>query len=274
MQVSKITTYLQLMRFDKPIGILLLLWPTLAALLLAQNGLPEIKIILIFVAGTVVMRAAGCVINDFADSEFDSKVTRTKNRPLATNKITSKEALWLFIVVLTLAFILALQLNWQAIRISFVAALLTIIYPFMKRFTHVPQLILGLAFASGIPMAYAALNAEFNLSGLLLFVATVLWAVVYDTQYAMVDREDDLKIGLKSTAILFGKQDRVIIGILQIIILSLYFYIGIANIAIIIGGLIFIWQQWLIRGRLPAKCFQAFKSNHWFGFIIFLGCFY
>ncbi|MEN0038096.1 MAG: 4-hydroxybenzoate octaprenyltransferase [Cellvibrio sp.] len=263
---------------DRPIGTLLLLWPTLWALWIAAKGVPGIKNLVIFVLGVIVMRAAGCVINDFADRKIDGKVLRTKNRPLATGAVSSREAIGLFIVLCLIAFTLVLFTDPLTIKLSVGGLLLAFSYPFMKRHTHLPQVVLGAAFAWGTPMAYAAEAGELNQHMWLIYVAVILWTVAYDTFYAMVDRDDDLKIGVKSTAILFGEQDRVITGILQFLTLyTLYlvgrrfelgtaFYLGLA----VAAGL-FIYQQWLIRFRVREACFKAFLNNNWVGVAIFAG---
>jgi len=266
------------MRLDKPIGILLLLWPTLWALWLAAKGIPSIKNLIIFSLGVVVMRSAGCVINDFADRKVDGKVARTQGRPLATGVISSREAIVLFLTLCLIAFGLVLLTDPLTIKLSVGGLLLAFSYPFMKRYTHLPQVVLGAAFAWGIPMAYAAETGALDKNMWLIYLAVVLWTVVYDTFYAMVDREDDLKIGVKSTAILFGEQDRVITGALQVMViyslvlvgkayaLGLAFYLSLA----MASGL-FCYQQWLIRYRERAACFTAFLNNNWIGAAIFFG---
>lgn len=275
---NRLINYCVLMRFDKPIGIFLLLWPTLWALWIAAGGVPPLKILGVFIAGVIIMRAAGCVINDFADRKFDGKVGRTKNRPLATGATSSLEALILFAVLMIIALVLVLQLNQFAIYLALAAAFLAIIYPFMKRFISLPQLVLGLAFAWSVPMAFAAVQNHVPWSGWLIFLITVLWTVAYDTQYAMVDRADDIKIGLKSTAILFGKFDVFIIVILQITMITLLLLLGFLLrlsiwylMGIIIAMGVTIYQQYLIRERNPTQCFKAFLSNHWLGAAVFIG---
>ena len=275
---SKLIAYAQLMRLHRPIGILLLLWPTLWALWIAGEGRPALKNLIIFVLGTVIMRSAGCVINDIADRDFDGHVARTKMRPLVSGVVSVQEALILFFILILLAFILVLFLNKLAIVLAFVGLAVAIIYPFTKRITHLPQLVLGVAFAWGVPMAFAAEQNTVPAIAWFIFLITWLWIVVYDTEYAMTDRADDLLIGIKSTAILFGKYDRVILGILQGIILVLLLLLGIIlqfnfiyYIAWVISASIFIYHQYLIKNREPAKCFQAFLNNNWFGAVIFLG---
>ena len=278
LNMKKLFLYLKLMRFDKPIGILLLLWPTLWALWIASNGHPNFKILGIFVLGTVLMRAAGCVINDIADRNFDRQVKRTKDRALTSGAVSLKEALILFGLLMGLSFSLVLSLNLLTIKLSFIAALLSIIYPFMKRLISAPQFILGLAFASSIPMAFAAVLNHVPPLTFLLFSMAILWAMIYDTEYAMVDREDDLKIGIKSTAILFGHADRFWIGMMQTLFLLLAIWLGLEiqaaafyYFSCFIVSLFFIYQQFLIRERNTQKCFKAFLNNHWIGLIVFLG---
>jgi 4-hydroxybenzoate polyprenyltransferase len=275
---NKLNAYWRLMRADKPIGIYLLLWPTVWALWLAAQGTPPWSILSVFVAGVIVMRSAGCVINDYADRKVDGSVARTTNRPLATGEVREKEALTLFFVLIALAFALVLTLNWQTILLSCAALLLAFIYPFMKRYTQLPQVVLGAAFAWSTPMAFMAVRGEITWQVWLLFLANVCWTTAYDTQYAMVDREDDLKIGVKSTAILFADHDKLIIGILQFISLGLLVVVSITQqlgwtmyLALTISGALFIYQQWLIRERKPAACFKAFLHNHYVGLVIALG---
>lgn len=270
--------YALLMRVHRPIGTLLLLWPTLWAVWLASNGHPSSKYIVIFILGTFLMRSAGCVINDYADYQFDGYVDRTKDRPLATGKISRKEALYLFGGLSALAFLLVIQLNLKTILLACIGLLITILYPFTKRFFAMPQLILGFAFAWGIPMAFAAQLNQLPLLTWLIFFAAILWIIVYDTMYAMTDRQDDLKIGIKSSAILFGQWDRFIIAILQISILAILVSVGIWQefsvvfyISLLFVSILFIYQQILISDRQPQKCFQAFLNNNWVGLAIFLG---
>jgi len=270
--------YLQLMRLDRPIGTLLLLWPTYWALWLAADGLPSLKNFIIFTLGVFLMRAAGCVINDYADRNFDGHVKRTRQRPFAAGKVTEKEALLLFAVLVTISFILVLFTNRLTILLSVGGLVLASIYPFMKRHTHLPQVVLGAAFSWGIPMAYAAEAGALSEVAWLLFTANLIWTVAYDTMYAMVDRDDDLKIGVKSTAILFGDADRLIIGGLQLLTLVIlglvgsradlgYFYF----VSIGVMALFFIYQQRLIRDRQRDPCFKAFLNNNWAGLSIFIG---
>ncbi|OOB87164.1 4-hydroxybenzoate polyprenyltransferase [Leclercia adecarboxylata] len=275
---NKLLAYHRLMRTDKPIGALLLLWPTLWALWVATPGLPPLWILAVFVAGVWLMRAAGCVVNDYADRKFDGHVKRTANRPLPSGDVTEKEARTLFVVLILLSFLLVLTLNTMTILLSVAALALAWVYPFMKRYTHLPQVVLGAAFGWSIPMAFAAVSESVPLSCWLMFLANILWAVTYDTQYAMVDRDDDLKIGIKSTAILFGRQDKLIIGILQIAVLGLMVGIGYLNqlngafyAAVAAAGVLFIYQQKLIANREREACFKAFLNNNYVGLVLFLG---
>ncbi|HDT4050671.1 TPA: 4-hydroxybenzoate octaprenyltransferase [Enterobacter bugandensis] len=275
---NKLLAYHRLMRTDKPIGALLLLWPTLWALWVATPGMPPLWILGVFVAGVWLMRAAGCVVNDYADRKFDGHVKRTANRPLPSGQVTGKEARVLFIVLVLLSFMLVLTLNTMTILLSVAALALAWVYPFMKRYTHLPQVVLGAAFGWSIPMAFAAVSESLPLSCWLMFLANILWAVAYDTQYAMVDRDDDLKIGIKSTAILFGRQDKLIIGILQVAVLALMVAIARLNElnwefywSILVAGLLFAYQQKLIAKREREACFKAFMNNNYVGLVLFLG---
>lgn len=274
---QKWIAYAQLMRFDKPIGTLLLLWPTLWALFLSVKGIPNLAVLTIFVLGVIVMRAAGCVINDYADRHIDGSVKRTSQRPLATGAATPKEAKWLFAILIFCSFILVLFLNTYAIALSFIAAFLAFIYPFMKRYTHLPQLFLGMAFGWSIPMAYGASIEALPLECWLLFLANLAWTVAYDTQYAMVDRDDDLRIGVKSTAILFAQYDNKIISLLQILTLCFLGTIGylsqlhISYFAVLfIATLFFVYQCKLIKDRERESCFKAFLNNNYFGAMVFI----
>ncbi|TCS35917.1 4-hydroxybenzoate octaprenyltransferase [Reinekea marinisedimentorum] len=269
--------YIKLMRLDRPIGIYLLLWPTVTALWLAAEGIPDLKTLFVFVAGVVFMRSAGCVINDFADRKIDGHVQRTVQRPLASGLVSEKEALLLFAILLLLSFLLVLQTNATTVRLSFVAVLLAASYPFMKRYTYLPQVVLGAAFAWAVPMAYTALEVPLQNTTWLLFSATVLWTVAYDTLYAMVDRDDDLKIGVRSTAILFGENDRLMIGLIQLLTLASWILLGVqAKLGVfwwlgIMGAAgLFCYQQWLIRNRDRDACFKAFLHNNWVGLLLFL----
>lgn len=273
-----IKKYLILMRFHKPVGTLLLLWPTLWALWLAAHGMPSLKILFVFVMGVILMRAAGCVVNDFADRHIDGYVKRTAQRPLPMGLVTPKEAVVLFFLLSTSAFLLVLLTNRLTIELSFVALALAIIYPFMKRYTHWPQLILGLAFSWGIPMAFAAVTGSVPIKAWILFAAATLWTVAYDTEYAVVDYEDDLKIGIKSTAVLFGPHCIWIISLIQMIVIGLLILIGYSGhftavyfLGVALAAVLAIYQQRLIRYREPTQCFNAFLNNNWFGLAIFLG---
>jgi len=274
----RLQAWVALTRLDRPIGILLLLWPTLWALWIAAEGLPSFKILAIFVAGVVLMRSAGCVINDYADRNFDGLVARTKSRPLAVGVISEAEALKLFVGLSATAFVLVLFTNPLTIYLSVGGVLLAAIYPFMKRYTYLPQVVLGAAFAWSIPMAYAAQAASVDGVTWLLYTATLLWTVAYDTLYAMVDREDDLKVGIKSTAILFGESDRLIIALLQLLTLISLIMVGLQKslgtafyLGLLVAAGLFIWQQWLARNREGPACFQAFLNNNWVGAAVFAG---
>lgn len=278
MDAAKAKAYWQLTRMDRPIGSLLLLWPTLWALFLAADGLPKLNVLLVFVLGVVMMRAAGCVINDFADRNFDGHVKRTKARPLPSGLVTAKEALALFALLILGAFLLVLTLDPLTIKLSFVAALLASVYPFMKRFTHMPQLVLGMAFSWAIPMAYAAQSGELPPVAWMLFLANVAWTVAYDTLYAMVDRDDDLKVGIKSSAILFGKYDKIAVGLLQLATLLLLILVGyLSQLAtlyywfLLAASALFVYQQWLARRRERDACFKAFLNNNYVGMLVFAG---
>ncbi|WP_369974378.1 4-hydroxybenzoate octaprenyltransferase [Pantoea sp. PNA 03-3] len=276
--MTKWQAYSRLMRIDKPIGTLLLLWPTLWALWLANRAMPPLPVLIVFVAGVFVMRAAGCVINDYADRKVDGHVERTKLRPLASGAVTAKEAKMLFVVLGLIAFGLVLSMNLMTIMLSVVGLALAWVYPFMKRYTHLPQVVLGAAFGWAIPMAWAAVSESLPLVCWLVFLANICWTVAYDTQYAMVDREDDLKIGVKSTAILFGQYDKLIIGLLQLATLGLMALVGTRlhlNGAfywmLLLAGGLFVYQQKLIAKRARQACFQAFLNNNYVGLVLFLG---
>lgn len=273
---STMLAYYRLMRLDKPIGTLLLLWPTFWALWLTSS--PTIYLVIVFALGVFSMRAAGCVINDFADRRFDGHVERTKNRPLVSGLISAKNALITFSLLILISILLLLSLPPLTWLIACFALLTTLIYPFMKRFTHLPQLVLGIAFSWGIPMAYAATIGQFPLTCWLLCIANICWTIAYDTEYAMVDRQDDLKIGVKSTAILFGQYDKLIIALLQISAVIILLIVGIINRLSIVffGSLLiacglFIYQQLLIKDRNRACCFKAFLNNNYVGLSIFIG---
>lgn len=275
---ARFLDYLLLMRLHRPIGIFLLLWPALWGLWFASGGRPEPLILTVFVLGVVLMRSAGCVINDYADRAIDPQVARTRDRPLAAGRVTPRAALVLFVVLCLTAFALVLLLNGLTIALSFVAALLAVSYPFLKRYTHLPQFYLGAAFGWSIPMAFAAHTGGVPALAWPLFAATLLWAVAYDTEYAMVDRDDDRRIGVKSTAILFGAWDRVMIGVSLAATLGLlawagmlagrggFYFAGLAAAAVLAGH-----QLWLIRTRDRDACFRAFLHNNRFGAVIFIG---
>ncbi len=278
MFIERLKQYAYLMRLHQPIGFLLLLWPTLWALWLASAGRPSAPSLFIFVSGVILMRSAGCVINDFADRNFDGRVQRTQERPVATGKVTVMEALILFCLLSCLALWLVLQLNRLTLLYASFGLCLTIFYPFMKRFAPLPQLGLGLAFTWGIPMAFAAEQGALSWQAWFLFFTALLWPIIYDTFYAMVDREDDLKLGLYSSAILFGKADKLITSILQgIFLLALtvvgqIFNLGLAYYgSLILSALLFCYQQSLIRRGGKEGCFKAFLNNNWVGAVIFMG---
>ena len=272
--------YWRLARFDKPIGTLILLYPALWALWIAGDGKPDLLVLIVISLGVIVMRAAGCVINDYADRNFDPHVERTKLRPIAAGQISLKAALIFFATLCLLAFGLVLLLNQFTILLSFVGAFLAASYPFMKRYTHLPQAYLGVAFGWAVPMSFAAQLNEIPSVAWILYLAVILWALVYDTMYAMVDKDDDLKIGVKSTAILFGKYDRQIMGALQCVILLLLFAVGqmkdLGNfyyLGLIAAAGFSIYQQKLIFHREKSACFKAFLNNNWFGLVVFVGLF-
>lgn len=274
----KIKPYFELMRLDKPVGIYLLLWPTLWALWVAAQGIPDFSVLMIFTLGVIFMRSAGCVINDYADRKVDGHVERTQTRPLVTGAITSKQALILFFSLLAASFILVLFTNTLTIQLSFAGAALAAIYPFMKRHTHLPQVFLGAAFSWAIPMAFAAQADELPKYIWLIYIANLSWTVAYDTMYAMVDREDDIKIGVKSTAILFADADKVMIAILQAIAIFCLFLLGselALNAFYYLGLLVAIglmgYQHWLIRARDKAGCFAGFINSHWVGVAVWIG---
>lgn len=275
---SKWQAYSRLMRTDRPIGSLLLLWPTYWALWIAARGIPDWHILIIFTIGVFSMRAAGCVINDFADRKFDGSVERTKNRPLPRGDVTEKEAKILFVVLVLVSFGLVLTLNTMTIWLSVAGLALAWVYPFVKRVSHLPQVVLGAAFGWSIPMAFAAVGESLPAECWLLFAVNIIWSVIYDTQYAMVDRNDDLKIGVKSTAILFGRFDKIIIGILQLVMILMLLWIGMmVNLSgifywsLLLAGALFVYQQRLMADRERDPCFQAFMNNNYIGFILFLG---
>ncbi|QUJ67342.1 4-hydroxybenzoate octaprenyltransferase [Photobacterium sp. GJ3] len=278
MEITKARAYCQLARLDRPIGSLLLMWPTLWALFLAADGIPDWPVLLVFILGVFCMRAAGCVINDYADRHFDGHVKRTALRPMPAGLISEREALGFFTLLVLVSFGLVLTMNALTIQLSVIGLLLAAAYPFMKRYTHLPQLVLGMAFGWAIPMAYAAQSGELPPVAWMLFVANILWTIAYDTQYAMVDRDDDLKVGIKSTAILFGRHDKRIIGVLQLGTLGLLILVGIQLAltpvyywSLLGAAALFVYQQHLIRGREREPCFKAFLNNNYVGMVVWLG---
>jgi len=275
---AKLPALAELARLDKPIGIYLLLWPTIGALWLAAEGVPPLSLLFIFITGTAVMRSAGCCINDFADYKIDSRVTRTRQRPLARAALDRRDAMACFIVLSLTGFALVLLTNQATILLSLVAIVVVAIYPFMKRFTNLPQVVLGIAFSWGIPMAFTAQTGAIPQSAYLLFVANCVWTVAYDTQYAMADRESDIEIGVKSSAILFGDADKSIIASLQVMfILAMWLagrqfgLSGFYTASLVIASALLCYQQVLIRERLSGPCFKAFLNNNWVGAVIFAG---
>jgi len=275
---DRIKQYWLLARFDRPIGIFILLWPALWALWVASDGRPDLLVFIVFFLGVVLMRAAGCVINDYADKDFDPHVERTKQRPIAAGKVKPKEALIVFVVLCLCAFGLVLLLNIYTIMLSFIAAFLAASYPFMKRYTQLPQAYLGIAFGWAVPMSFAAQTNSIPAVAWVMYLAVVLWALVYDTMYAMVDKDDDLKIGVKSTAILFGAYDRHIMAILQLIIIGLLIAVGLMKAlswpyysGVLVAAGLSVYQQKLIFNREKALCFKAFLNNNWFGMAVFVG---
>ena len=274
----KWNAYWRLMRFDRPIGILLLLWPTLWALWIAGAGSPSIKNVLIFCTGVVLMRAAGCIMNDVADRDFDGHVERTRNRPLASGELSVRQALLAFFWVMLLAFGLVLLTNALTIKLAFAGAVLAATYPFFKRWTHFPQVVLGLAFGWGIPMAFAAETGQVAHVAWLILLINVIWSVIYDTLYAMVDRDDDISIGLKSTAILFGRSDLLILRILKVSMIVLLVVLGLVLqyswpwfTGVAVAALLFARQQYKVRNRDRGACFEAFLNNNWVGVVMFIG---
>lgn len=274
---QRLNAYLRLMRVDRPIGTLLLAWPTLAALLVASQGNPPLEIIVWFMLGVFIMRSAGCVINDFADRKVDGHVERTKLRPLASGELQPWHAILIFVLLLSVALFIVLQLNQTTLWLAFGAVAVATLYPFCKRFTHLPQFVLGIAFSFGILMAYTAVDAPLDGTAWLLFIANIIWTVAYDTEYAMADRADDLKIGVKSTAILFGGWDRLIIGALQLACLVLWFWLGHMlqaglsyQLALLLIAGLFAWQHKLLWWREPQACFQAFLHNNHVGYVLVL----
>ena len=276
--MRRLRDFAQLLRLDRPIGTWLLVWPMLWALWIAAEGHPHRRLLAIFIAGAILMRSAGCIINDLADRNIDPHVKRTRSRPLATRAISPPEALTVFGVLVAAALLLVLQLNTYTVQLAFAGAALTITYPLLKRFFPLPQLYLGLCFGWAVPMAFAATLGTVPRVGWLMLVAAILWAGVYDTMYAMVDRDDDLRIGVRSTAILFADLDRFMIAAMQLMMLFSLLLIGRTlkfgdgyNAGLIAGACCFLWQQWLIRNRDAAGCLKAFQNNNYFGFAVFAG---
>ncbi|MBT8148539.1 MAG: 4-hydroxybenzoate octaprenyltransferase [Pseudomonadales bacterium] len=277
-QVKQMPAYLRLMRVDRPIGTYLVAWPALWALWFAAEGFPGVKLLLVFLAGAFLMRSAGCVINDYADRNIDAHVERTKARPLARGEVAPKEALALFVLLCALAASLLLLTNSKTVLLALLAAAITTIYPFMKRHTHWPQLVLGMAFSCAVPMAFAAATNHVPLLAWLLYTAVVLWVIAYDTYYAMVDRDDDLRIGVKSTAILFGRHDRSIIALLQVLFITLMIAAGLLSgrsilyyAGLIFASFLFVYQHVSTAQRDHERCFAAFLQNNYVGMAIFIG---
>jgi len=276
--VTQLRNYGKLMRFDKPVGIWLLLWPTLWALWLAGEGRPDQGLFVVFVVGVVVMRAAGCVLNDYADRKIDPYVERTRTRPIASGAVAPMEALTLFVALALIAIGLASMLNDLARLLAVVGGVLTVAYPFVKRYLSIPQFVLGAAFGWAVPMAFAAQTGQVPELAWLVFGTAMIWAVIYDTFYAMVDREDDRKIGVKSTAILFGEVDLFVIAGLQVLMLFALLLVGYRSglgfwyyLSVVVAALLMAWHQWLARDRQPAGCFAAFLNNHLIGLAVFIG---
>jgi 4-hydroxybenzoate polyprenyltransferase len=277
---QKLVAYGQLMRVDKPIGTYLVLWPTYWALWIAAEGIPDLKLLLIFSLGVFLTRSAGCAINDFADRHIDGHVKRTHQRPIPSGRVSAKEALILFASLMVVAFVLVLFTNTQTVLLSFGALALAAVYPFMKRYTHLPQVVLGAAFAWSIPMAFSAVQNSLPPYLWLIYAATLLWTVAYDTLYAMVDRDDDLRIGVKSTAVLFGDADKLIVSLLKVATLVLLVTVGVQlemsfwyYAGLLIAAALFVRQQYQVRHRERDPCFRAFLNNHYVGMAIFAGIF-
>ena len=275
----RIEEYALLARLDRPIGTWLLMWPALWGLWIAGAGRPHPRVLLVFVAGVFVMRAAGCVINDYADRNIDPHVRRTRDRPLAARRVAPREALYLFAVLITVALYLVTRLDFLTIKLAFIGAAMTVSYPFVKRIFPMPQLYLGISFGGwSVPMAFAAESGAVPRVAWVLYIAAVMWAAIYDTMYAMVDREDDLKVGVKSSAILFADMDKLLIGVMQVMMLFALMLAGRSmkfgqwyDAGVIVAGLLFVYQQWLIRKREPAGCLKAFFNNQYVGAVIFVG---
>lgn len=278
MNVQKLQAYVQLTRLDKPIGIFLLLWPTMWALMIAANGRPDLKLVIIFVLGTVLMRSAGCVMNDLADMRYDGFVARTKNRPLVSRQVTKKEAIFLAVFLSLIAFGLVCLTNGLTIKLSFIGLFLAATYPLTKRFFSLPQAYLGIAFGFGIPMAFAATQGMVPTTAWLLLIANIFWALAYDTEYAMVDREDDLKIGIRSSAITFGRYDVFAVMLCYLLTLIFLTFAGLRAslnypyyVGVLLAGAIAVQHFHMIKHRKSEQCFKAFLGNTWFGFAIFGG---
>jgi 4-hydroxybenzoate polyprenyltransferase len=274
----RLATYFELMRLNRPVGTLLLLWPTLAALWLAASGLPPWRLIAVFTVGTFVMRSAGCVINDFADRGWDRFIERTRERPLTSGRVSETEALGLFVILSLVAALLLIFLNPLTRVLALGGFGLAVLYPFMKRWTYLPQVVLGAAFSWALIMAYASVVAHVPAEAWLLFVGSLLWIVAYDTQYAMVDRDDDLQVGIKSTAILFGAADRFMVGLLQASALLTLALLGsqlglgtFYHAGLWAAAALFVYQHYLMRDRSRSGCFNAFRNNTWVGFAFFAG---
>lgn len=275
---KKISLYLDLIRWNRPAGWLLLLWPTLSALWIASNGFPGWHLLIVFLLGTILMRSAGCCLNDVADRDFDKHVKRTANRPVTSGALSSKEALTLGAVLALLAFGLVLTTNRATVLLSFAALAVAVIYPYAKRFFAMPQAVLGVAFSFGIPMAFSAVQGAIPILAWVLLFGNLFWVLAYDTEYAMVDRDDDLKIGMKTSAITMGRYDVLIIALCYVFYLSiwtvagvLYAYSAIYSIALFVAIIQVVWHIWLIRNREREACFKAFRLNHWLGFTVFVG---
>jgi 4-hydroxybenzoate polyprenyltransferase len=275
---TKLNALWRLMRFDRPIGILLLLWPTMWALWIAGSGRPSVKNVLIFCTGVVLMRAAGCIMNDVADRDFDPHVERTRTRPLACGELTVREAITAFLGLMLIAFGLVLMTNALTVKLAFAGAALASSYPFFKRWTHFPQVVLGIAFGWGVPMAFAAENGQVAPAAWLILLINVIWSVIYDTLYAMVDREDDLSIGLKSTAIFFGSYDLAVLRVLKLLMIVLLVLLGVMLglawpwfVGVAVAAGLFVRQQVEVRQRDRDACFKAFLNNNWVGVALFTG---
>lgn len=278
---ARLPAYIDLTRANRPIGILLLLWPTISALWIAAEGIPDLDLLAIFIAGTAIMRSAGCCVNDFADYNIDGRVARTERRPLATGALRRQDALYCFAFLSAVGFALVLLTNRFTVLLSFGAIAVASLYPFMKRYTNLPQVVLGVAFSWGILMAFSAQTNSLPVVAYLLFIANSIWTVAYDTEYAMVDREFDKQIGVKSTAILFGDADRMFIGMLQALFIMAMWLVGMQlqlglayQLGLLVASGLLIYQQVLIKDRLPGPCFKAFLNNNWVGAVIFLGIFF